>query len=142
MESKNDLFLLQLASRKAAKNRFFLAENLSDFCSYRRMGEDELAKFLGCSSSVLPKLSLCRRPDPESSRFRSDIEQIASVFGIKSIQLAQLIREVEAIKALEKIKPVKQEASEGFLAVARDTEDTKPDEKEVPLSSEDKEDAK
>jgi hypothetical protein len=142
MENNNNPLLLQFASRKAAKNHFFLAVTLSDFCMFRRMGEDELAKFLGCSPVVLTRLSLCRRPDPDSSRFRSDIERIANILGIKSVQLAQLIREVDTINALAKVKAMKQESPEGLLAVARDAEESQPDQKKSPLSSEDKEEKK
>ena len=124
MESNKDSFLLRYAARKAAQNSFFLSEYLNEFRIIQGMAEDELARFLGCSPRLLPKLALCRRPDTESPRFRSDVEQIAVAFDVLPSRLVQLIREVDIVKALAKGKPKWQEAPEGLLAVARDDEDS------------------
>ena len=89
MESNKTSSLLRYAARRAAQNHFFLAEYLSEFNIIRGMTEDELAQFLGCGPRLLPKLALCRRPDPESSKFRSDVERIAISFDIQPGRLLQ-----------------------------------------------------
>ena len=123
MESKSNLFLLQHAARRAVHDCFFFSESLVEFRNVRGMAEDQLAEFLGCSPSVLLKLALCRRPDPESPKFRSDMERIASVFKIRPERLVQLVREVDTMKALTKVSQAKQGVPEGLLATARDVDE-------------------
>ena len=106
------------------------------------MTDEDLAQFLGCSPMVLPKLSLCRQPNPESPRFRSDAERIAAAFDIQSIRLVQLIREVDSIKALTQTKQLNQETREGLLAVARDDENCQQKPKDINESSGDEQEKK
>ncbi len=122
MESNSNSSLLQYAARRAAQDRFFFSEYLIEFRNVRGMAEDQLVQFLGCSPGVLSKLALCRRPDPESPKFRSDVERIAAVFNIRPGPLVRLIREVDTMKALAKASPAKQEVPEGLLAAARDVD--------------------
>lgn len=142
MKSNITPFLLQYAARKAARSRFFLAEYLTEFSSIHKMDEDKLAQFLGCSSGLIPKLALCRRPDPESMNFRSEVEQIAVSFNLQPLRLAQLIREVEALKALAEMESKGQEAPDGLLAVARDDENNQSIQSDVDESSENEEGGK
>lgn len=142
MERNETSSLLRYAARKAARNRFFLSEYLAEFRTDRGMTEDELARFLGCRSGLLSKLALCRRPDPESPKFRSDVEQIAAAFDMQPGRLVQLIREVDTLKALAEARPMKQEAPNGLLAVARDDEDNNLGHKNTGDSSKNKEEKK
>lgn len=135
MENDNVSSLLQYAAKKAVHSRFFLAESLNEFRVGRGMTEDELARFLGCNPMHLSKLALCRRPDPNSSKFRDDIEQIATAFSILPIRLVQVIREVDTLKALSEAKTSKEKAPEGLLAVARDVEEKEANDKESKESS-------
>jgi len=137
MESNETSRLLRYAARRAAQNRFFLAEYLNEFNIIRGMTEDELARFLGCSPGLLPKLALCRRPDPDSPRFRSDVEWIAATFDIQPERLARLIREVDTLKALAGARIKRQEVPDGLLAVARDDEDSHSGHRDTDESSED-----
>jgi hypothetical protein len=124
MDSNESSHLLRYAAKKVAQNRFFLAEYLNEFSIIRGITEDELVQFLGCSSGLLPKLALCRRPDPDSPRFRSDVERIAAAFDIQPERLVRLIREVDTLKALANARTKRQEVPDGLLAVARDDEDS------------------
>jgi hypothetical protein len=141
MESNKSSPLLRYAAKKAAQDRFFFSKYLMEFRIAHGMAEDELAQFLGCSPGILPKLSLCRRPDPETPRFRSDVERIAIAFDIQPRRLAQLIREVDTLKALAKASPMRQEVPEGLLATARDAEDSESDHGDTANSPEDEEGA-
>lgn len=142
MESYRNSSLLQYAARRAAQDRFFFSEYLIEFRIARGIAEDELAQLLGCSPDILPKLSLCRRPDSESPRFRTDVERIAVSFNIQPRCLLQIIREVETLRALVKASPMKQQVPEGLLATARDLEDNESDYRETADSPEDEEEAK
>ena len=106
---------------------FFLAADLLEFCRHRRMNKTELAGFLGCPQSLLSKLALCRRPDPDSERFRKDIKRIAEAFSFEPTRLFQLVREVDALRALKQARRgAEQERTEGLLVAARDQEHYKP----------------
>jgi len=142
VKNDKDLSLLQYAAKRAVQSRFFLAESLKEFRINRGMTEDDLAKFLGCSPMLLPKLALCRRPDSDSSKFRVDIERIATAFNMQPIRLVQVIREVDSLEALTEVKPIIEEAPEGLLAVARDVEGKEADDTETKEFSDEEEDAK
>lgn len=115
--------LLRHAARRASQHPFFLAAYLEAFRSQREMQEADLALFLGCAPDMLPKLALCRRPNPETQQFRSDVHHIARAFGIQPERLAQLIREVDALQALRKASPASgQLSTHGLLMAARDLE--------------------
>jgi transcriptional regulator with XRE-family HTH domain len=141
-KNNKDLSLLQYAAKRAVRSRFFLAESLKEFRINRGMTEDDLGAFLGCSPVLLTKLALCRRPDPESPKFRNDIERIATAFNMQPIRLVQVIREVDSLKALTEAKPINEEAPEGLLAVARDIEDKEADDTKPEEPPEEEEDAK
>ena len=139
MESNETPILLRYAAKRAATNRFFLAGYLNEFSSIRGITDEDLAQFLGCKPEHLPKLALCRRPDPDSPSFRSDVEQIATVFNMQPEHLARLIREVDTLKALEEARAKRKEVPDGLLAVARDDEDNKSAHVDNDESSKDKE---
>jgi predicted alpha/beta hydrolase family esterase len=142
VDSDKTTSTLQYAARKAAQNQFFLAKHFTEFRFIHGMTDDDLAQFLGCSTKVLPKLSLCRQPNPESPRFRSDVERIAATFNVQAVRLVQLIREVDSIKALIDAKKLHQERPEGLLAVARDNEINQQEPKDPNESSSDEEEKK
>lgn len=123
MNSKRTTELLSHAAKRASQHPFFLAADLEQFRAHRGIHEADLARFLGCSLEVLPKVALCRRPDPESPRFRSDIHRIADAFGLQTDHLVQLIREVDVLKVLGEASPAaEQEMARGLLVAARDAE--------------------
>jgi hypothetical protein len=104
------------------------------------MNETELAGFLGCPQSLLSKLALCRRPDPNSERFQMDIKRIAEAFSLEPARLFQLVREVDALRALKQARrTIEQERTEGFLMAARDQEPEKPANKRSTSKKVDKE---
>jgi hypothetical protein len=124
MESNETAPLLRYAAKRIAHNRFFLARYLNEFRASRGITEGELARFLGCSPVLLPKLALCRRPDPDSPGFRADVERIAAAFDMPPGHLVRLIREVDALEALKDTGTKKQGVPDGLLAAARDDEDS------------------
>jgi len=110
--------ILRHAARRASHHRFFLAADLEEFRSHRGMGEEELASFLGCGPELLPKVALCRRPDPTSPRFRLDVHRVAQAFGLAPDRLAAVIREVDALRALKEASEA--ETPQGLLLAARE----------------------
>lgn len=121
-----DRFLRRAASR-ASENPFFLAGDMEAFRIRRNMEEGDLARFLSCKSEALPKLGLCRRPNPDSVTFRSDVDRLSDAFGVKADRLVQLIRERDALDALGSFPfSVKEGAAEGLLMAARDVDTEEP----------------
>jgi hypothetical protein len=123
LEKSTDL--LRYAARRASQYPFFLAADMDHFRSHLGMEETDLARFLGCLPDFLPKLALCRRPDPDSPQFRSDIQRIAGAFGLQTDRLVQLIREVDVLESLGKAAHTIEEAeARGLLLAARDLEES------------------
>lgn len=115
--------LLCHAAKRATRQPFFLGAALEDFCAHRGMGETALIRFLECPPECLPKLALCRRPNPDLSTFCSDVHRIANAFGLQADRLVQILREVDTLKALGQTAPeTGQEESKGVLLAARDFE--------------------
>lgn len=121
--------LLRHAASRASRDPFFLAGDLEAFRIRRNMEDRDLARFLNCRSEVLPKLGLCRRPDPDSPTFSSDVDRVADAFRVQADRLVQLIRERDALDAIGRgPSAVKQVAAEGLLMAARDIDQEEPNE--------------
>ena len=119
--------LLRRAASQASQVPFFLAGDLEAFRIRRNMGDGDLAYFLNCKSEDLPRLGLCRRLDPDSGTFRSDVDRVADAFRVQAERLAQIIREREVLDAIGKVPPrVEQTTSEGLLMAARDMDSEEP----------------
>jgi hypothetical protein len=101
---------------RAERDKFFLASALADYARSERLGERELAAALGCAPDTLARLRLCRRPHGEVPRFRRDVEQIASRFGVVLEVLVRIVRHADAIEALKEGGA----STHGTLAAARD----------------------
>ena len=115
--------MLRHAALRASKNPFFIAGDIEGFRTRRGMQESDLASYLGCDSEILPKLGLCRRPDPDSTTFQSDVHRIADAFGISPNILVQLMREADSLNVLGMDVPIaRPNPLEGLLMAARDKE--------------------
>jgi hypothetical protein len=85
------------------------------------MDDEQLAAFLECDTSALPRLALCRRPR-QAPDFRGDIEAIAAHTGANPINLARLVRAAEALEALAEARGSGLGAASTLIA-ARDHDD-------------------
>ena len=99
-----------------------MAAALAGYQALHGMEDDALAEFLGCATGDLPRLALCRRPDPESGGFRAGVEEIAAYAGVDATRLGGLLREVDAMSALAGSGA----ADRGLLMAARDRLDEEP----------------
>ena len=114
---------LRRAAHRASHNPFFLARDMEEFRARRKMQESDLARFLNCKPELLPKLGLCRRPDPDSPTFQSDITKIEQALGIQADRLIQIIRETDALDVFDRGSPESKESiGRGLLMAARDRE--------------------
>ena len=131
MSEKTPIDLLKHAAKRASTHPFFFAGYLDRFRLHRGMQEDDLADFLGCSVELLPKIALCRQPDPEDSNFHSDVHKIADAFGVHVDRLVQLIREVDSLKAIGGAASfLEQITLQGLMMAARDRDTEEPDQEE------------
>ncbi len=139
MDRQEDKGVFGWAARRAERRPTFLAAALATYRRTHGVAEDQLAEILRCPIEALPTLALCRRPDPNKSGFRWDVERVASFVGADRVRLAQLLREVEVVETLrgagESFGRVAAEA--GLLAAARDA---RPDEAESSGRDEDDQD--
>ena len=96
---------------------------MEGFRTRRNMQESDLARFLNCEPELLPRLGLCRRPDPDSPAFRTDITKIEKALGIQADRLIQIIREMDALDVFGRGSPESEERiGRGLLMAARDRE--------------------
>jgi hypothetical protein len=95
---------------------FFLACTLKDYAHSEGLDNEGLASALGCDRETLAMLRLCRTPD--ATRFRDDIDRIASRFGVNRDVLMLAVRRGQAIVAMAR----QPEQSSGMLLAARDDE--------------------
>lgn len=114
MSDQREDRLLRHAARRARDRDGFVAAALHTYQSLHGLGDDELAAFLGCAPELLPRLALCRRPDPDPLRFRAEVEAIAAYTGADSLRLAQVLREAAAARAF------RAAPDQGMLLAARD----------------------
>lgn len=101
----------KLASLCAA-DPFYLGWWLAQYSELMSIDAPGVASGLGGLPEVIPEMSLCRSPNPESSRFRRDVEAIADRFQVRAEALANIIRTVQ----------VASERDDAFLLAARDRE--------------------
>ena len=119
--SEPDDTVLRRASRRAEVRVAFLAGALAQYRAMHAADDAALAAFLGCEPRRLPLLAFCRRPDPSTPSFHSDVRRIAVYVGASELQLVNLLREVEALAALRTIPQQAAGGGEsGFLMAARD----------------------
>lgn len=104
-------------ARRAEQDPFFMASALAAFCRLQGLDDHALAAFLRCPAEMLPHLALCRRPDPASPRFQSDVTQIATYARADPDRLVRLLRRVNALAALGAT------GRQDLLAAARDREE-------------------
>lgn len=105
-------------ARRVETDPFFLASALRTFAESEGLDEAGLAAYLGCVVGDLPRLALCRRPNPNPPFFAADVEAIARHFAISGDRLAELVRRADALAALA----ASAESPRDFLQAARDRE--------------------
>lgn len=81
-------------ARRVEADPSFMAHTLASYRRRRRLDDTVLAAVLRCSVEALPRLALCRRPDPDSASFRTDLAHIAHYVGCDADRLASLLRTV------------------------------------------------
>ncbi|MGA2233961.1 MAG: hypothetical protein ABSG23_00580 [Terriglobales bacterium] len=124
MEKQTSERLLERAFEKATELPVFIAGDLRLYGSLNGIPEGKISSFLDCTQKDFYKLGLCKRPDPLSPLFRSQVEKIASYTGVDAQRLAHLLRETDSAKAMQTFQaPQMSTRSAGYLVAARDKED-------------------
>ena len=116
-----------MAARRVSHDAFFLASALDAYCLSHSLDDNQLAAFLGCSIAILPKLGLCRRPDPFAPTFRENVERVAAYAGVAALPLGQLLREADVISVLQAGRGEMAAGTSGLLIAARDAEGEQPE---------------
>ena len=126
---------LKLLALKLKENHDFLAWVLSTYQQKEHIDEERLVAQLKTTPEMLVRLALCKRPNPNSSTFASQIREISTYTNTDPIDLANIIRQVDALEIFSKIQNNKKESTEtigrlvpGLLAAARDKLDGEEDE--------------
>lgn len=124
---------LRLLAAKLKENHDFLAWVLSIYQQKEHIDDEWLIAYLKTTPEMLVRLALCKRPDPNSSAFASQIREISTYTNIIPSDLANIIRQVDALEFLSKIPNRESHQTigrlaTGLLAAARDKLDVEEDE--------------
>ncbi|MGD0767244.1 MAG: hypothetical protein ABSB42_03375 [Tepidisphaeraceae bacterium] len=96
----------------------FMANALNAFASNEQLSDEDVAKWLGCTTDGFSRLALCLRPQSGQREFRSHIEKLAVHCGGDALRIVQLLRKVEAITAIKESHAV-QRVRGGMRMAAR-----------------------
>ena len=91
MNRETTIKLSELSSR----DPFYLGWWLAQYSELMSIDAPGVANILGGLPETMPEISLCRSPNPESPRFRRDVEAIADRFQVRADALANIIRTVQ-----------------------------------------------
>lgn len=120
-QEETDLELLYRAADRAATVPDFMAYVLAQWGEAEGFTWRQAAERLNCDDHTVPRLALCRRPDPSPERFARDVERIASYVDIDPDVLTQVVRQTDALQRLHQVRPaVEPAAATGFLMAALD----------------------
>jgi len=86
------------AAEWAATQPFFLGAAMDKYCKVKNIHSFELAMFLGCAYSDLPKLALCAQP--KFSSFEEDVRKISIYVSLKPEKLASMLKELVSLTNL------------------------------------------
>ena len=124
---------LRLLVAKLKENPDFLAWVLSTYQKREHIDDERLIAHLKTTPEMLVRLALCKRPNPNSSAFASQIRKISTYTNTDPSDLANIIRQVDALEFLSKI-PNRESTQRigrlatGLLTAARDKLDVEEDE--------------
>lgn len=104
--------------RRVEGDPFFLASAMNEYAHSENLDDSRLAALLGCSVDTLSSVALCRRPRPEPSVFRHDVNRIAERFNVRADALAEIVRRADVLMEMQRIAPTER----GLLMAARDAE--------------------
>ena len=93
----------------------FLASALAAYARSEHLSDEDLARRLGCETSRLPAIRLCRMPRSAAAHFRQDVERIAEAFQIDALVLAEAVRLANSLAKLDS-----RDGADSFLIAARD----------------------
>lgn len=115
--------LIRHIAARASQDSFFLAGALGKYCSRRNVNEAKLASYLCCRSEDIPRIGLCRRPNPNSATFRFDVDRIARSFNLCADRLVIVIRESDVLDSINTVSPTTEvRTTNGLLIAARDVD--------------------
>lgn len=102
-------------ARRLETDSEFLASALATYANAENLSEEDLATRLGCETSRLVAVRLCRTPRSAPAYFRQDIVRIAETFQIDALVLAEAVRLANSLAAF-----AQRGNATGSLMAARD----------------------
>ncbi|HVX01395.1 MAG TPA: hypothetical protein VHA52_13310 [Candidatus Babeliaceae bacterium] len=111
----NKIKLLELANKKIASNKDFIAFFLDQYLSIADTTTDIVMKSLGCDIEGYYKLGLCRAPITTDKSYITDLNKIADYIGVSNLELGKIIRKVDTVVEFRN-----GNADNSYLMAARD----------------------
>lgn len=107
--------LLELATKKIAANKDFIAYFLDQYQLIEHITEEALMETLQCDIESYYKLGLCKAPSINAKTYLDQLNNISLYIGISSLELNQIIKRVTAVMQLKDTN-----ADNHYLMAARD----------------------
>lgn len=107
--------LLELANKKIASNKDFIAFFLDQYLSIEHTTADVVMKSLGCNIEDYYKLSLCKAPIVTDKNYVAELNKISDYIGVSNLELGKIIRKVNTIVQFRD-----DNAGSSYLMAARD----------------------
>ena len=132
---------LQAIARKLRDDPEYMAWILAAYQKLENLTDTQLRNKLGTNEHMLARLSLCKRPLPNSPDFQVQINQIVEYSNIDKLTLVNIIRLVDALTAFSSQGSVEDQeaasthhltAQRGLLAATRDKSDSETSQSENP----------
>ena len=83
---------LERMAERARREPFFLGYLLEQYAAPQQLSDEGLVAELGCSSTHLRKLRLCRTPRTDEEGLREDVRHLAEALGLDADRLGRVLR--------------------------------------------------
>jgi hypothetical protein len=113
----DNIKLLEMASKKAATDRDFIAYFLSNYIQIEHTSEDVVMTSLNCNVENYYRLGLCRAPNITDENYLDRLNNICVYIGISTLELNKIIKRVYSILQLREVTTTNENS---LLMAARD----------------------
>ena len=87
---------LEKMAERARREPFFLGWLLEQYAAPQGLSDAGLVAELGCSSTDLRRLRLCRTPRTDEEGLREDVQHLAKALGLDADRLGRVLRRAVA----------------------------------------------
>lgn len=92
--------LLEMANKKVAGDKEFIAYFLSNYIQIEHITDDVVMTSLNCNAESYYKLGLCKAPSITDESYLDRLNNICTYIGISTLELNKIIKRVSSVLQL------------------------------------------